>query len=273
MTWLGNAFYRLMLRAFPSSFRRRHSEQMLAQFQAQRQSLRTRPLALATLWARAAVDALWPGLALRREVAVSTHRATSRSRQARGWTAASKSSRSIGGTAMAFIHDLRYAVRGFRRDRGVTAIIVTILTVGIAANAIMFGVVDQLLLRPPSGVGHANTVRRVHFGSERPRPGQIVAERHSYPLVTAIRDNVPAFSIAAATSSAEVTLGAGTDARLATAQLVDAAYFLCQKENRGCVRKRTGAVSEREPGQGRSDHRRRRLGHRRRRLGNGRYVR
>ena len=127
---------------------------------------------------------------------------------------------------MSFIEHLRFALRGFRHDRGVTAVIVTILTVGIAANAIMFGVVDQLLLRPPSGVGHADSVRRVHFGSERPRSlGQLVAERNSYPLVAAIRDNVPAFGSAAATSSAEVTLGAGTDARLATAQLVDAAYF------------------------------------------------
>lgn len=206
MTRFGDALYRLMLHAFPPSFRRRHGEQMLAQFQAQRQSLSTRPVALATLWIRAGADTLWHGLALRREGAAR--------------------SRPIGGAAVAFSSDVRYAVRGLRRDRGVTAVIVTILTVGIAANAIMFGVIDQLLLRPPSGVGHADAVRRVHFGSERPRKtGQFVAERHSYPFVAAIRDSVPAFSVAAATSLAEVTLGAGTDARQATAQLVDAAYF------------------------------------------------
>lgn len=40
---------------------------MLAQFQAQRVSLRGRPVALASLWLRAAVDTVWHGLVLRRE--------------------------------------------------------------------------------------------------------------------------------------------------------------------------------------------------------------
>jgi predicted permease len=204
MTSIGDALYRLMLRAFPSPFRRRHGERMLEQFQAQRASLRGRPVALAGLWLRIAVDALWHGLLLRREAG-----ATARL-----------------GVAGAVVQDVRYAIRAFRRERGVTITIVAILTAGIAANAIMFGVVDQLLLRAPAGVGHADAVRRVHFGREGPpRPGQSIADRHSYVFIAAIRDNVPAFSAAAATSVAEVTLGAGGDARQATAQLVDASYF------------------------------------------------
>jgi hypothetical protein len=103
MTRVGDALYRLLLRAFPASFRRRHGDEMQAQFQAQRQALRARPVALATLWVRAASDALWHGLTVRRE-----------------------SAGPIGGTSMAFVEDLRFAVRGFRRDRGVTAVIVII---------------------------------------------------------------------------------------------------------------------------------------------------
>jgi putative ABC transport system permease protein len=211
MTRFGDLLYRLLLRAFPASFRRRHGDEMQAQFEVQRQLLAARPVALAALWVLAAADALWHGVTLRRVDAKPAHRSI-------GGT-------STGGAAMALIEDLRFAIRGFRRDRSVTAVIVIILTAGIGANAIMFGVVDQLLLRPPSGVGHPDAVRRVHFGSERSRPGRTVAERHSYPFIAAIRDNVPAFSAAAATHLSEVTLGAGPDARLATAQLVDAAYF------------------------------------------------
>ena len=204
MTSVGDVLYRVLLRAFPAAFRGRHGAQMLGQFQAQRASLRGRPVALASLWLRAAVDTVWHGLVLRREDGAAAR---------------------VRGTG-AVVQDLRYAVRGLNRDRGVTVTIVAILTAGIAANAIMFGVVDQLLLRPPAGIGHAESVRRVHFGSEGPpRPGQSVADRHSYVFVAAIRDNVPAFRSAAATSVADVTLGAGADARLATAQLVDAQYF------------------------------------------------
>lgn len=128
---------------------------------------------------------------------------------------------------MTFFQDLRQAARSLRRDRGVTAVIVAMLTVGIAANAIMFGVVDQLLLRAPSGVGHADAVRRAYFGSERPRrPGGLVgSDRNSYPVAAAVRDRVPAFASAAATSLQDVTIGAGPGARPAHIQLVDAAYF------------------------------------------------
>jgi predicted permease len=127
---------------------------------------------------------------------------------------------------MTILDDVRYAARGWRGAPAVSAAIVTILTIGIGANAVMFGVVDRLLLRPPSGIDGANAVRRVYFGSEQRRPGQLVgADRASYLLMATIRDSVPAFAAAAATHQSGVTLGAGADARPATVELVNAAYF------------------------------------------------
>ena len=57
--------------------------------------------------------------------------------------------------------DARYAFRQMRRERGFTVVAVLTLAIGIAANAIMFGVVDRLLLRPPAHVRDADRVARV----------------------------------------------------------------------------------------------------------------
>ena len=129
---------------------------------------------------------------------------------------------------MTLLHDLRYAGRTLLRERTVSAVIVLILTLGIAATAIMVGVVDQLLLQPPPGIGHADAVRRVYFGSDRPQADGapiLPQPNQSYPLMRTLAGSVPGFSAAAATHRADVTLGAGPGARRVAVALVDAAYF------------------------------------------------
>jgi len=207
MRGLGDGVYRLLLYTFPASFRRRHGVRMLEQFRDQRRLTHGRPVAATTLWIQAVADAVRHGLAVRRD-------ARRRPRFA--------------GTRSTMIDDIRYAVRGWRREPAVTAIIVLILVVGIGANAIMFGVVDRLLLQPPSGVGDVEAARRIYFGTDAPprRPGQRMAfPNNSFPVVTALRDQVTAFEAASVTSRADVTVGSGIDARPATVQLVNAAYF------------------------------------------------
>jgi putative ABC transport system permease protein len=57
------------------------------------------------------------------------------------------------------VRTMVHALRGVRRAPGFTISIVVILALGIGANAVMFGVVDRLLLSPPQHVISADDVR------------------------------------------------------------------------------------------------------------------
>jgi putative ABC transport system permease protein len=47
-----------------------------------------------------------------------------------------------------FFQDVRFAIRGFRRNIGLTVVTVVVLALGIGANTAIFSVVDALILRP-----------------------------------------------------------------------------------------------------------------------------
>ena len=59
--------------------------------------------------------------------------------------------------------DLRYALRQMRRAPAFAAAVALTLALGIGANSAMFGLVDRLLLRAPSGVARPNDITRLYF--------------------------------------------------------------------------------------------------------------
>ena len=123
---------------------------------------------------------------------------------------------------MSFIDDIRYAARGIARRPALVVVTTSVLCIGIAANAVMFGVVDQLLLRPPAGIASASELRRVYvkYASE-PEPFAV----YSYPVVTALQRSVPEFAEVGAFYRGTHSMGRGAEARSVEVEMVTGNYF------------------------------------------------
>src|SRR5438067_8678612 len=63
--------------------------------------------------------------------------------------------------------DVRVAGRSLTRSPGFAAVVVLMLALGVGANAMMFGIVDRLLLRPPAYLRDAARTGRVYFTRTR----------------------------------------------------------------------------------------------------------
>jgi predicted permease len=119
--------------------------------------------------------------------------------------------------------DLRYSARSLLRRPALMAISVSALTISIAANAVMFGVIDQLMLRPPSGVAAPDEVKRIYFSQHSGKETSTFPVT-SYPMVTAMQTGVTSLDVAAFWTGPH-TLGLGRDARSVQIQMVSGNYF------------------------------------------------
>ena len=71
-----------------------------------------------------------------------------------------------------FLRDLKFALRSVRRGRGILAVMVVVLALGIGANAAIFSVVRSVLLQPLS---YPSADRLVALPA-RHRPNEMGAE-------------------------------------------------------------------------------------------------
>jgi len=124
---------------------------------------------------------------------------------------------------MSFIEDVRYAARGLMRRPALLIVTTLALSIGIAANAIMFGVVDQLLLRPPAHVAAPEALRRVYFLYSK--WGTQVQATTTYPVVAALQRNLRIADVVGLDHSAKYSLGSGADARQVDVQMVSGNFF------------------------------------------------
>ncbi|HEX7939341.1 MAG TPA: hypothetical protein VF483_10145, partial [Gemmatimonadaceae bacterium] len=96
---------------------------------------------------------------------------------------------------MSIVQDIRYAARSLARRPALVATTTFSLSIAIAANAIMFGIVDRLLLRAPEGVASPAGVQRIYYTfTDNGTPG--ASSVTTYRVVPALR-TVSAFDAVA----------------------------------------------------------------------------
>ena len=124
----------------------------------------------------------------------------------------------------AIAQDTRYVVRGLGRAPGFTAAVTMTLALGIGANAMMFGVLDRLLLRPPAHVANPEEIRRlgfkVHEGTR-----DFVANALSYAEYRDLRDSISGLRFAVYAFSQDMALGRGVESQRVRGQLVGGPFF------------------------------------------------
>ena len=115
------------------------------------------------------------------------------------------------------LQDLRFAVRQMRRSPGFALTAVLILALGIAANVIVFGVLQAMILRPLD-VPHPDRVMTF-----APRVAGYPA--FSYPEVRDVRDGNTVFSAVAAMNIDDLGLEANGETRPVWGYEVSGQYF------------------------------------------------
>jgi predicted permease len=116
--------------------------------------------------------------------------------------------------------DLRYAIRMLRKNPGFTAVAVTTVALGIAANVAVFSFIDALFLRT---LNVKESDRLVRIYSTTPNNGY---HSFSYPEYAYIRDHATTFATTAAHySSAPLYVTANGDSGEIQGAVVSARYF------------------------------------------------
>src|SRR6185369_16073987 len=80
-------------------------------------------------------------------------------------------------------------------------------------NAMMFGIVDRLLLRGPAHIVDAKSVQRVYVTVPEETVGRTTDSAVGYVLYATLRDNAKSLDGVAAYAYREITLGRGARAR------------------------------------------------------------
>jgi predicted permease len=120
--------------------------------------------------------------------------------------------------------DLRLALRGWRTSPGFAAIAIISIGLGIGANAAIFTLVDQVLLRTLP-VRDSHELVQVTFTGSRYGNNWGDGTELSYPMYAEIRDNNQVFSGVFARFVTAFHIGAGGRTERVNGELVSGTYF------------------------------------------------
>jgi len=126
------------------------------------------------------------------------------------------------------LQDFRYALRQLRKYPGFTVVAVLTLAVGIGANASIFSLVDQVLLRQLPVVDPDQLVQLRYTGSDTGHSSSYGGDQFnyfSYPMYRDLRDQNSVFSGMLAMFPAQVGIQWHNTPGLANSELVSGNYF------------------------------------------------
>jgi predicted permease len=88
-----------------------------------------------------------------------------------------------------FVQDARMSIRSLRSSAGFTSAVVLLLGLGIGANVAVLSVSEMLFVRPPTGISHPETLRRLYLRSDW-SVGNVteIRSQFSFPAFVALRD-------------------------------------------------------------------------------------
>ena len=115
------------------------------------------------------------------------------------------------------LQDLRFGLRLLRKSPGFTAVAVVTLALGIGANAVVFGVLNALILRPLN-VPQAESLYGIQHGNE-------ASSYQSYPDYLDLRDRNHSFDGLAAYNGAQAGLDTGENPSRVWLYEVSGNYF------------------------------------------------
>jgi len=121
-------------------------------------------------------------------------------------------------------HDLKYAIRGLRLKPAFAIAVIATLGLGIGANAAMFGIVDQLLFRPPALMKDPSTAHRV-YTFQTYRGKENVSGGGQYARYADFVRWTHAFSDVTGYTQRDVAVGVGDAAREMSIGIVSANFF------------------------------------------------
>ena len=119
--------------------------------------------------------------------------------------------------------DLRYATRTLAREKGFTAAAVIVLAMGVGANAGIFTLVDQVLLRPLP-VGQPDRLVQVEWLGNKVGANYGSGSTLSYPMCGEL-ERLPFFEGVLCRHPTHVNLSIGGEAHGARAEIVSGSYF------------------------------------------------
>jgi predicted permease len=127
----------------------------------------------------------------------------------------------------AVLQDVRYALRGFAKSPGFTAVAIGTLALGIGANTAIFALVDKVMLRL---LPVRDPQQLVLLRSPGPTRGHTWsddddAKSFSYPMYRDLRDRNTVFTGLLAEFPFDVSLAAGGQTERAAGELVSGNYF------------------------------------------------